>query len=290
MTSQLKTDNPDERLYLDRRLLMRSATLRLLVFLSLICLATRTAAPLRAGDNADPQAIILKAIQAMGGEEKLARYKANVTKGNCTFYGMGRPIACTGEWYMQPPRQLKAVYQMDMGGKKATRIEVINKDKGWTVMGGKLRALPPEQLAEISEGMDAHYVRTLLPLKDPAYRLFFLGESEVEGRPTVGLKVSRDGHRDVRLYFDKERGYLLKMQTRVKGMAGREEEEETVYGDYHDFDGVRSYKKMTTKRDGKPFLELEANEYKAVEKLPDSTFDKPDTPEPHKIPAATSSR
>jgi hypothetical protein len=269
---------------------MRSSTLRLLVFLSLFCVAMGTAAPLRAGENADPKAIILKAIQAMGGEEKLARYKANVTKGKCTFYGMGRPIACTGEWYMQLPRQLKAVYQMDMGGKKATRIEVINKDKGWTVMGGKLRALPPEQLAEIYEGMDAHYVLTLLPLKDPACRIAFLGESEVEGRPTVGLKVSRDGHRDVRLYFDKERGYLLKMQTRVKGMGGRDEEEETVYGDYQDFDGVRSYKKMTTKRDGKPFLEMEATEYKAVERLPDSTFDKPETPEPQKIPAATSSR
>lgn len=269
---------------------MRSSTLRLLVFLSLLCLATGTAATLRAGDNADPKAIILKAIQAMGGEEHLARYKANVTKGKCTFYGMGRPIACTGEWYVQLPRQLKAVYQMDMGGKKATRIEVINKDKGWTVMGGKLRALPPEQLAAIYEGMDAHYVLTLLPLKDPACRLSLIGDSEQEGRPTVGLKVSRDGHRDVRLYFDKERGYLLKMQTRVKGMAGREEEEETVYGDYQDFDGARSYKKMTTKRDGKPFLEWEANEYKAFENLPDSTFDKPEAPEPQKIPAATSSR
>jgi hypothetical protein len=96
---------------------MRSSTLRLLVFLSLFCVAMGTAAPLRAGENADPKAIILKAIQAMGGEEHLARYKANVTKGKCTYYGMGRPIACTGEWYVQLPRQLKAVYQMDMGGK-----------------------------------------------------------------------------------------------------------------------------------------------------------------------------
>jgi hypothetical protein len=222
---------------------MRTSTSRLLVFLSFSCLAMPTAGLLGAGDNADPQAIIRKAIQAMGGEEKLGRYKANVTKGKCTFYGMGRPIACTGEWYVQLPKQLKAVYQMDMGGKTATRIEVITKDQGWTVMGGKLRALPPEQLAEIYEGMEAHYVLTLLPLKDSACRLSLIGDSEVEGRPTAGLKVSRDGHRDVRLYFDKERGYLLKMQTRVKGMAGREEEEETVYGDYQDFDGVRSYKK-----------------------------------------------
>ena len=269
---------------------MRTSISKLLVLLSFSCLATGTAARLGAGENADPQAVILKAIQAMGGEEKLARYRANVTKGKCTFYGMGRPIACTGEWYVQLPRQLKAVYQMDMGGKKATRIEVIDKDRGWTVMGGKLRALPPEQLAEIYEGMDAHYVLTLLPLKDPACRLSLIGDSEVEGRPTVALKVSRDGHRDVQLYFDKERGYLLKMQTQVKGVGGHDEEEQTVYGDYQDFDGIRSYKKMTTKRDGKPFLAWEATEYKAFEKLPDSTFAKPEGSESKPAPATTSSR
>jgi hypothetical protein len=80
------------------------------------------------------------------------------------------------------------------------------------------------------------------------------------------------------------------MQTRTKGMSGREEEEETVYGDYQDFDGVRSYKRMTTKRDGKPFLEWESTEYKAYEKLPDSTFAQPQGSESKQAPAATSSR
>jgi hypothetical protein len=283
-------DNPNKMAFSCGGTSMRRSIWGLQTVLTVLCLAAGTAASLGAGDKPDPKAIIQKAIDAMGGEEKLARYKGSVTKGKCTFYGMGRPIACTGEWYVQLPRQLKAVYQMDMGGKKATRIEVVSKDRGWTVMGGKLRPIPPEQLAEIYEGMEAHYALTLLPLKDPTYRLAFLGESEVQGQPTVGLKVSKDGHRDVLLYFDKEHGYLLKMQTRVKGMGGTEQDEETIYGDYHDFDGVRSYKKMTTKRDGKPFLESEANEYKAFERLPDSTFDKPEIGDPKRAPSTTSTQ
>ena len=54
------------------------------------------------------------------------------------------------------------------------------------------------------------------------------------------------------LYFDKQDGYLVKMQERVKGMTGGEVDEETLYGDYRDFDGVRSYKKMTTKATASP--------------------------------------
>jgi hypothetical protein len=79
----------------------------------------------------------------------------------------------------------------------------------------------------------------------------------------------------VLLYFDKQDGYLVKRQERVKGMTGGEVDEETLYSDYRDFDGVRSYKKMTTKREGKPFLECEFSEFKPVANIPDSTFAKP---------------
>jgi hypothetical protein len=244
---------------------------------------------LQAAENPDPKAIIQKAIQATGGEEKLARYQSSISKGKCKFYAMGRAIDCTAEWATQPPRDLKAVYQMDMGGKKVTRIEVVRADRGWTSMGGKVKDLSPDQLAEIWEGLEAEKVVTLLPLKDPVYQITSLGESVVADRPAVGLKVVRQGHRDVLLYFDKENGYLVKMQTRVKAM-GQEVDEETIYGDYRDFDGIRSNTKLATKRDGKPFLDCEITEFKAVERLPKSTFAKPQSSELKKAPATTSSR
>jgi hypothetical protein len=260
---------------------------RPLVGILLLCLSVGSSRYLLGDDSPNPKAIILKAIQAMGGEEKLALCKGNVSKGRCKFYGNGQAIDCTGEWYMQPPRQLKAVYHMDRGGKKVTRIEVVSGDQGWLSMGGKPRPLSAEQLAEIQEGMAAEFVATLAPLKDPAYQLTSLGDSEVQKRPVAGIKVSRQGHRDVLLYFDKEHGYLLKMQTRVKDQRGAEVDQEMLYSDYRDFDGTRSYKKLTTNRDGKLFLEWEATEYKAVEQLPDSVFEKPEVKEVFR-PAAKS--
>jgi hypothetical protein len=244
---------------------------------------------IQAADKADPQAIIQKAIQAMGGEEKLAKYKSSISKGKCKFYGMGQVIDCSAEWSVQPPRELKAAYLMQMGGKNVSRIEVIQPDSGWTAMNGKIRDLSADQLAEIWEGMEAMKISSLLPLKDPAYRLMSVGESVVANRPAVGLKVEHQGHRDVLLYFDKERGYLVKLQLRVKAM-GKEVDEEMIYGDYRDFDGIRSHTKLTTKRDGQPFLESEITEFKAVERLPKSTFAKPQTGEPKRGPATSVSR
>jgi hypothetical protein len=250
---------------------MRHSTFGLLAVGLLAGLAGRLAA----ADKTDPKAIVLKAIEAMGGEEKLARSKSVLLKGKCTFYGMGRPIECTGEWLEELPAQLKVVYHMKMRGKDVIRIEVIGKDQGWLVQGGKGRALPADQLAEIHEGLQAGYIATVLPLKDPAYRLTAVENSEVEGRLAVGLKVSREGRRDVFLYFDKQQGVLVKMRMRTKGMAGGEVEDETVYSDYQDFGPFRSYKKMTTKRDGKPFLDCEFTEHQPVDKFPDGTFAKP---------------
>jgi hypothetical protein len=56
---------------------------------------------------------------------------------------------------------------------------------------------------------------------------------------------------------------------------GKEIDVENIYGDYRDFDGIRTNTKLTTTRDGKPFLECEITYYKAVESIPKTRFGKP---------------
>jgi hypothetical protein len=249
---------------------MRLSTSGLLV----VALLAGTASRIHAADTADPQAVIRKAIDAMGGEEKLARFKCTISKGKCKFYTMGQVVDGTAQMWSQPPRQLKAIFHLNMAGKPLTRIEVVTKDGGWLSLNGKLSPLPADQVAEIYEGMAADQAASLLALKDPGYQITPLGESSVANRSAVGLKVTHAGHRDVLLYFDKERGYLVKMQTRTKAM-GSEVDEENFYTDYRDYEGVRNANKVTTKRDGKTYAEAETTEFKAVEKIPDRVFAKP---------------
>jgi hypothetical protein len=250
---------------------MRLSTSGLLMLGLLAGMATR----IHAAESTDPQAVIRKAIDAMGGEEKLSRFKCSISKEKCKFYMMGQVVDGTAQLWSQPPRQLKAVFHLNMAGKPFTRIEVVTKDGGWLSLNGKLSPLPADQIAEIYERMEADEATNLLVLKDPGYQLTPLGESSVANRPAVGLKVAHGGHRDVLMYFDKERGYLVKMQTRSKATGGSEIDEETFYADYQEYNGIRNATKVTTKRDGKLYAESETTEFKPVEKISDRVFAKP---------------
>jgi hypothetical protein len=147
---------------------------------------------------------------------------------------------------------------------------VLDGDKGW-VNGAEMNA---EQLKEMRESNYAGWVSTLLPLKDKAFTLSSLAETTVGGKPAVGVKVSHQGHRDVKLYFDKESGLLAKVISRVKAeeMDGKEVDQETEQQQYKDFGGIKVPKRIVIRRDGKRFVEANIRDWKGAEKLDNSVF------------------
>jgi hypothetical protein len=93
---------------------------------------------------------------------------------------------------------------------------VLNGDKGWIEGGGETRAMTPEELKNAQEDNYAGWVAALTPLvKDKTFTLATIGETNVDNRPAVGVRVSADKHRDVNLYFDKETNLLAKIQHRT---------------------------------------------------------------------------
>jgi hypothetical protein len=249
-----------------------------LICVSLVLgLVLSTGAPLRADAAGDCKAIIAKAIKAMGGEEKLTKNKAATWKGKGTVHAMGQTFDFTGEWAIQAPKQLKTQIEVEANGMKITILQILNGDKGWAQMGGPVEEMKGEQLAETQEEMYSNWVTSLVPLKDDAFKLSPLGDSKEGDKEVVGVKVSHKDHRDVELYFDKKDGFLLKSKKRIKDImgGGQEKDQEAVYSDYKDTDGVMRFRKLSIKRDGQDFVDVEITEYKAVEKLDDSIFAKP---------------
>jgi len=104
-----------------------------------------------------------------------------------------------------------------------------------------------------------------------------VGEGGVYGREAVGLRVSRKGHRDVTLSFDKASGLLLRTECVVKDLdsGGRELVVETLYDDYRPVDGVQVAHRFTIRRDGRLYVQSEAVEVKVAEKLDDRLFARP---------------
>jgi hypothetical protein len=248
---------------------------RLVYLTSVACLALATGA-VRADDK-DLKALVGKALQAIGGEEKVAMYKAATWKGKGTFHGLGTPIPYTGEWLAQYPDKTRAVIESEVDGNKFTFAIVTNGDKGWRKFNADIMEMDKDQLAEQKQERHADYMTSLLPLlKDKDITLESLGNSKIKEQDAVGIKVSKKGFRDVQLYLDKKTHLLLKRENRVKDdMSGQEMNQEIFYSDYKDADGVKRPMKLVIKRDGKDYIEGEVTEMKMLKMADDSAFDKP---------------
>jgi hypothetical protein len=226
----------------------------------------------RADDQAEARAIVDKAVKAMG-RDKLEQNKAATWKGKGKIFFQDQAIDFTSDWFVEPGKQ-RADFELDFMGMKIKQSRVVNGDKGWTKTNDTVDDMDKETLAEEKHSLYAQRVGQLLVLRDPAYQLSLLGDSKVGDRPAVGVKVAHAGQRDIRLFFDKETGYLLKSEGRVKDVqsGGTEMTNETFYLDYKDASGLREPGKIQIKRDGKLFLEFELSDFQRKPKLDDSVF------------------
>jgi hypothetical protein len=238
----------------------------------LVLAATVTA---RADDSAAARALVDKAIQAQGGEAKLAKWAAVTAKLKGTFHGMGEAVAFTGESVTQGPDRQKVVFEAEISGEKYRVVHVLNGDKGWVKFNDDTAEMDNEALAEAKEEAYSEWIATLVPLKGKAFHLAPLGEVAIDKRPAPGVRVSSKDHRDTNLYFDKETGLLVKTETRVTDDDGQEVTEETFLSDYQEVQGTKQAMKFTIKRDGKLYLEGAVTEYQLAEKLDDGVFAKP---------------
>lgn len=229
----------------------------------------------RADDQADLHKIIDKAIKAHG-LDKAPKDKATTFKIKGTVHVMGMDLDLTGEIQTQEPDKVRSVQDITIGGNEIKVISVLNGDKGWANVMGNTVELEKDAIASAKEDFYAGKVTDLTVLKEKGYKLAALAGKKVGDRDTVGVSVAHEGHKDIFLYFDKENSLLLMSERQAKdAMSGQEFKQETQYGGYKEVDGVKRPFKVTIKRDGEKFLDGEVTEYKTVDKLPDSTFEKP---------------
>ncbi|HKI33723.1 MAG TPA: hypothetical protein VKA46_17860 [Gemmataceae bacterium] len=243
-------------------------------FIPLALALAVTATPAHADDAAEARGIIDKAVQAVGGEAKLATARAHTQKVVGTFFGPAGAIAFTGEWAVNLPDQLRQTTESESDGMKFRTVKVIAGDKGWLRVNDTLEELDKDTLATEHEQTYAVHVATLLPLKDKEFVLAPLGESKVGERPAVGVKVTREDRPTVALFFDKEKGWLLKAEFRVK-VHNTPVRQEVFYDDYEDADGLKRPKKTTIKRDGKVLVESAVTEFKPLDKIDAKLFERP---------------
>jgi hypothetical protein len=230
----------------------------------------------RGADQADPKALVDKAIKALGGEEKLAKCKAFTTKGKGTIYEPGE-IAMTEETSWQPPSQYRADMEINADNAKLKLVYVFNGDKAWIKTGERTAEMPKELREAFT---DYFYALRLgvnpVELKGEGVKLAPLGEIKIGERPAVGVQVTRKSHKDVNLYFDKETGLSAKAEITTRNVfEDGEVLHEFFFSDFKEFDGLKVYTKLLWNKDGKKYMERELMEFKREDKFADDVFGKP---------------
>jgi hypothetical protein len=229
----------------------------------------------RAGDDAaSARAVIQRAVDAHGGIDRLAKLKSQVRtmKGELNF---GGAVPATCEVSCELPGKSRWAYVLDKGNQKAQITLVINGDKGWQAGGGGTKEMSKQQFDEVEEELYVLWITSLLALRDQGFELAALPEIKVADQPAAGVKVARKGRPDLKLYFDKKTGLLVKVE-RKGTEAGTEIAREYFFSEPKEFDGLKLPTRQVVFDNGnRKVLEWSSISYKLPGKVDDSAFNKP---------------
>jgi len=137
--------------------------------------------PARSGE--DPQAIIARAVQALGGEANLVQARAVQAKIKGTIYDPGvkesftEGAKFTGEVITQLPTQEKVSLHVETAAGRLIEIRVLNGHKAWTRDNEQVQADNQASVADFEQSAYVDYVSSLVPLlKDKGYTLTSVAE------------------------------------------------------------------------------------------------------------------
>jgi hypothetical protein len=226
----------------------------------------------------DAKEVIDRAIQALGGEAKLAGVAAKAietkAKGKLNFPGNVSDFTTTTT--TMGLNRFREEFKGVSDGNEVTGVTVLDGDKAWRKLADATSKLPDHQLANQKRIVYLAIVPAiLLPLKGKDFQIESARETKVDNKPAVAVKILGPDKKDFELFFDKESGLPVKMLAGISAFLVDQFIEETTYGKYKDFDGVKRATKIEHKRDGEKFMDVELTNLKVLDKVDPKTFAEP---------------
>ena len=229
----------------------------------------------RAEDTAKD--VLERAVKAHGGAELLAKNKAGLlkAKGKIVVPGLGE-TDFTQEAAFVLPDKFKESVELAVLGQTITVLTMSNGDAITIEAAGKSVEVTDQVRSALKAGRHMITVGRLIgPARDEGYELSPAGETTIDERPAVGVRVSKKGERDINLFFDKQTHLLAKIEYRAPDQDGNDLKEERFFKDYKkDAGGNMIPGKIVVLHDGKPHLTAAVTECKYLETLPDDVFKK----------------
>jgi hypothetical protein len=241
-----------------------------------VAVAVAVAAGPAGAQDKDAAAVLGKAIQALGGEEKLGK-AAGLTwtsRGTLTFMGTDNPIETRVT--VRGIDHYRQEFEGEFGGTSVAGVMVLAGDKGWRKFGDDTAALGKDEVANQKRQTYLAVVPvTVVPLKGKGFKAAAAGEEKVDGKPAARLKVTGPDGKDFTLSFDKETGLPVKLVAEVVGFMGDEYTQETTFSDYKEMGGIKKATKIVSKRNGEKFIDQQVTAFKVLDKIDPKAFDEP---------------
>jgi len=219
--------------------------------------------------------LILAAISAHGGTTALERVPTMIRTGSGTGVSpyTSKEDTCSQTVYFDLPYRVRA--ELDFGAEKRRFTVVLNATHGWVVAGGMTQEASPTDFQGLQAENYSIFLTALVPIRDDRdFTLKTVPGIDTWGKKTDGVSVSRKDRQEVRLYFDKESGLLVR--TRRHGSnAGLVNTRDLLLGEHKEFRGAKLATHLLEEINGQKSMELKDVKY-TFPAAPDARlFEKP---------------
>jgi len=252
--------------------------MRALMYSAAVLAAAVVAAPVRADDDA--KKIIQEAVKAYGGAEVLAKHhgKGVIQKGKLHASAGGMDLDGTVEVSAENGKFRRTV-NLSIMGMEIAQTTVFNGEALWVAANGTIMLTvdKKEDVDLIKESLFAEEAFSQVLRGEPGFKLSVIGDDKVDDNAVVGIRISKDGHKDVSVYFDKKTHLARKVVNRGLDIQTQMEvESERILDNYKEFDGQMRPTRAIVNQDGKKVAEVEFTDVKYVDKFDKNVFAKPD--------------
>lgn len=227
------------------------------------------------GDAQKAREVITSAIVAKGGKERLLQLPAWHIKYRETFLRDGNRIVESGDAYEHLARG-QARYETGPDD-----LIVVNGSEGWIKKGNKVVALTAGQITDFQEylkGKEA--LLTLLPLLTDDWQVSLLGETDLDERRVLVLRIARKNW-TATTYWDKRNHLLMRAEYPHKKLIEPDDAKrkatmrEARFSDFKAFEGVLFHTKLRASSGEKQLGEVDLTIIEPMKQLPESVIAAP---------------
>ena len=176
----------------------------------------------------DPAKIAQQYVKAAGGSKALSRVQTETLEGTFTNPVDGKPATYTFSTKL-PNRYYS---EFVLGDKNL--IEAYNGKSAWhQTASGEISTLLGQQGLQL-EAASVYYNSRFVNPKKNKLALAFVGHAQVRGRDALQIEVTTPTNIRRQVFFDPQTHLIVKESAALGGV-----DQEILYADYHDVDGVK---------------------------------------------------